>query len=310
LFIWAPLALIFQQLQELIRRAMLAHLRFAAVIPGDAISYVGQAVLLLALGHRLTLPLTFAIMAVTSAAAAVVQAWQLGPRSFPLSELKALLIDFWTLARWVLFANLGSLITGNSYTWMLTFTWGLAPSGYFGIIANLAKPINPLTTALNGLIIPSVSRARAGGGTRFAMRIGLRYALLGGAALAVYFAILELIPGRCMHLMYGKTFDPELPNYLRILVCSWMLLFITSMVVAILNGLGYSRVNFLTTLANAVVTVCVSLPLIYKLGLEGTIVGGLLATAAATIVAVYTFIRHHNDAPEPPSEAGAVAAVI
>ncbi len=97
--------------------------------------------------------------------------------------------------------------------------------------------------------------------------------------------------------MYGKTFDPELPNFLRILVCSWMLLFITSMVVAILNGLGYSRVNFLTTLANAVVTVCVSLPLIYKLGLEGTILGGLLATAAATTVAVYCFIRHHNDAP-------------
>lgn len=311
LFLWTPLALIFQQLQELVRRAMIAHLRFAAVIPGDAISYVGQAVLLLALGHRLTLPITFAVMAVTSALAATVQAFQLGLRRFPLSELKALMIDFWSLSRWVLFANLGSLVTGNSYTWLLTFTWGLAPSGYFGIIANLAKPVNPLTTAISGLIIPSVARARAGGGTRFAMQVGLRYAFLGGAALAVYFGVLELFPGACLHLMYKKTFSPELPNYLRVLVCSWTLLFITSMVVAILNGLGYSRVNFLTTLANAIVTVCVSLPLVYSLGLKGTIIGGLLATAAATIVAVYSFIRHHNDAPGAPgapSEPSVVAA--
>ena len=286
LILWAPLALIFQQLQETVRRAMLAHLRFADVIPGDAISYLGQAVILVSLGHRLTLPIAFAVIALTSAAALILQVWQIGPRRFPLSELKALMIDFWKLSRWVLYANLGMLVTGLSYNWVLLLSWGPTPVGYFTVIATLAKLVNPLTTALNGLIIPSVSRARTGGGTRFAMRVGLKYALLGGAALAVYFGILGIFPTACLRLFFGKShpdYVQKLPGFLRVLVCSWTLLFITNMTIAILNGLGHSRVNFFATLANAIVTVVIALPLIWRYGLTGTIIGGFLATGAATV---------------------------
>jgi len=313
LLLWGPLTLIFQQLQETVRRALLAHLRYAAAIPGDAISYLVQAVILVALGHRLTLPITFAVIGVTSGCGALVQALQIGPRRFPLSEFKALVIDFWTLSRWVLYSNLGLLVTNLSYSWALFLSAGLVPVGYFGVIANLAKLVNPITAALTGLIIPSVSRARAGGGTRFAMRIGAKYALLGLAVLLVYFGILAIFPGRCLSLIYGKThpdYVEKLPGFLRVLVCSWTLMFITNMTIAILNGLGYSRVNFFATVANGIVTVLISLPLIWKFGLLGTIIGGSLATAAATIVAVYCFIRHHNDAPELPSGGSAAPAAI
>jgi O-antigen/teichoic acid export membrane protein len=313
LLLWGPLALIFQQLQETVRRALLAHLRYAAAIPGDAISYLVQAVILVSLGHRLTLTITFAVIAITSALAALVQVLQIGPRRFPLSEFKALVADFWTLSRWVLYSNLGSLVTNLSYSWVLFLSAGLTPVGYFGVIANLAKLVNPLTTALSGLIIPSVARARAGGGTRFAMRIGAKYALLGLAALAIYFGVLFFFPKGCLSLIYGKAhpdYAEKLPGYLRVLVCSWTLLFITNMTIAILNGLGYSRVNFYATIANGIVTVLISLPLIYKLGLAGTIIGGFLATASATVVAVYCFIRHHNDAPDAPSEGSAAPAAI
>jgi O-antigen/teichoic acid export membrane protein len=305
LFLWAPLALIFLQLQELARRVLLAHLRFAAAIPGDAISYLMQAGILLLLRHHLTLPLTFAVMALTSALAAVVQALQIGPRRFPLSEFEALVADFWTLSRWVLYSNLGSFVTSNSYDMVLYFRWGAVPVGYFAAMAFVAKLVNPLTTALGSLIIPSVARARAGGGTHFAMRVGLKYALFGLFALGIYFGLLGLFPTTCLRIYFGKAhpdYVQKLPGLLRVLVCSWTLLFITNMAVAILNGLGYSRVNFLATMANGIVSVLISLPLIYMFGLLGTIIGGFLATGAATIVAVYCFIRHHNDALPPPSE--------
>jgi O-antigen/teichoic acid export membrane protein len=300
LFIWAPLALLFQQLQETLRRTLLAHLRFAAALPGDAISYLAQAAILLVFRHHLTLPIVFAVICLTSAVGAMVQYWQIQPHWFPISELKGLFAEFWTLSRWMLSANLGGLLTGNSYTWMLTFSWGLAPSGYFGVIANLAKPVNPLTTALSGLIIPSVARARDGGGTRFAMRIGLKYALLGLIALSCYFGLLAIIPAQCLHRMYPAHPDyaEKLSGLLRLLVCSWTLLFIGNMALAILNGLGYTRANFMSTVANAAVTVVISLPLIHAMGLKGTIIGGLLATTAATVVAVGTFIRHHNDSEQ------------
>jgi O-antigen/teichoic acid export membrane protein len=305
LLLWAPLTLVFQQLQETVRRSLLSHLRFAAAIPGDAISYLAQAAIFFYLGHRLTLPLAFAVIALTSAAAVIVQALQIGLRRFPLGDLKALAADFWPLSRWMLYANLGTLVTGLSYDLTLSLRWGFAPEGYFAAIANLAKLVNPLSTALSGLIVPTVSRAKAGGGTRFAMRVGLRYAAIGMAALAVYFGLLALFPETCLRLMYSKHHPeylrPEMGGYLRLLVGSWTLMFITNMTLAILNGLGYSRANFISTVANGIVTLAVALPLIWWLGLKGTIVGGLVATGAATVVAVYSFIRHHDDAGnEPP----------
>jgi O-antigen/teichoic acid export membrane protein len=305
LLLWAPLALVFQQLQETVRRALLSHLRFAAAIPGDAISYLGQAAIFFYVGHRLSLPLAFAVMAITSAAGVAVQALQIGLRRFSPGELKALAADFWPLSHWMLYSNLGTLVTGLSYDLVLSLRWGFVPEGYFAAIATLAKLMNPLSTALSGLIVPTVSRAKAGGGTRFAMRVGLRYAGIGMAALAVYFGLLALFPETSLRLMYSKHHPeylrPELATFLRVLVGSWTLLFINNMTLAILNGLGYSRANFISTVANALVTLTVALPLIWWLGLEGTIVGGFLATGAATVVAVYSFIRHHDDAGNEPA---------
>lgn len=315
LLFWAPLALILQQLQETLRRAMLAQLRFAAAIPGDAISYLAQVVILVSLGHRLTLPMIFAAMAITSALGAGVQALQVGPRRFPLSELKALNRDFWSLSRWISCASFGSIISNFSYQYVLFQTWGAAQVGYFGVIANLAKPVNPLTTAMGSLIIPSVSRARGTAGARSAMHVGMKYALLGLAGLGIYFGILALFPSGCLRLVYGKAhpdYAQKLPNYLRILLADWTFLFVTSMTLAILNGLGYSRANFFVTLTKASATLLIALPLIVKLGLNGAMIGGALSTALAAIVAICSFLRHHRETPHLPSEAvpGSVARSI
>ena len=186
LVLWTACAIIFQQLQETVRRAMLAHLRFREAVLGDSISYVGQALLLYACRNHLTLQAVFAIMAGTSAMALLVQALQVGLRAFPLSELKALWLDFWSISRWMLYSMLGTLVASLSYSQLLWYRWGAVPVGQFAVIASLAKIVNPITSAISSLIVPTVSRARAGGGIRFAMRIGLKYAVIGaGTAVPV-----------------------------------------------------------------------------------------------------------------------------
>src|SRR5262245_14687257 len=78
--IWAAAAMLLWQLQETLRRGLMAHLRFRAVLPGDAVSYLGQMTIVGFLAWRgtLTLSSTFIAMAVTSGLGAVLQAAQLG----------------------------------------------------------------------------------------------------------------------------------------------------------------------------------------------------------------------------------------
>jgi O-antigen/teichoic acid export membrane protein len=306
LLLWAPLALVFQQLQETVRRTMLAHLRFKEAVFGDSLSYLGQAAILFAVGTHLTLPIVFAVMAITSALAMIVQAFQIGPRWFPPAELPALLRDFWPVSKWLLYSALGTIVTLLSYNWMLRWRTDATEVACFGVMAGLIKLSNPLIQVLGGLIIPTVARAKAGGGTRFAMKIGLRYSLLGLAMLLPYFGILALFPQTCIRLVYGSQHPQylQLGGYLRILLCTWTFLFVTNMTLAVLNGLGYTRANFNTNLCNALLTVFVALPLIYWLGLKGVVIGGSIATIAATAVAVYAFVRHHNDAPPQWDAAG------
>jgi O-antigen/teichoic acid export membrane protein len=76
---WVLAALIFWQIQETLRRALLARLQHLRALPGDAISYLGQAaaVWIVARHGEISVSHAFAIVAITSALAALVQAIQL-----------------------------------------------------------------------------------------------------------------------------------------------------------------------------------------------------------------------------------------
>src|SRR5215470_6470579 len=76
---WILLALLFWQLQETTRRALMCRLRFRGALGGDALSYLGQAACIAYFfaAHRLTLTSAFIAMTATSAAATLLQAAQL-----------------------------------------------------------------------------------------------------------------------------------------------------------------------------------------------------------------------------------------
>src|SRR5262249_48898290 len=88
--ILAVIALLLWQCQETLRRAMMAHGGQQRCIPGDIVSYLGQAIAVFAFTytHSLTIGRAFAIMGLTSAAAVAVQTIQVGPRFGSLRILR------------------------------------------------------------------------------------------------------------------------------------------------------------------------------------------------------------------------------
>ena len=118
---FAIAAMLMWQAQETTRRALLSQFRYKTVLPGDALSYLGQAIAFLLLAQRQSLTLSHALlsMAATSGAAAILQSLQIGLAMIPWKDLKATAVDFWSFGRWSLCSSMASIFTDFSFNWLL-----------------------------------------------------------------------------------------------------------------------------------------------------------------------------------------------
>ena len=123
LAVWVVLALLFWQLQETVRRGLMAHLRHREALFGDGLSYLGQAGLIWILAHHgvLTVSATFAVIALTSAIAWVTQALQVGLKAVRWREILFIVPFFWRMGNQALFTNATDAATMQSFPWTLAF---------------------------------------------------------------------------------------------------------------------------------------------------------------------------------------------
>lgn len=316
---FAIAALVLWQLQETLRRAMMAKLRHVQALPGDAISYLGQAlgIFILYRTGTLTLQTTLAMVALTSGLAAIVQAVQLGVLSMPRwtpGLLGRLFREHWAYGRWLIVINFMSLITIQAMPWTLKFMHGQHGDeevAHFGALATLLGVANPVLTSVVGLIVPAVAMSYREGGIIRARRVGRDYAAMGAALLIPYFSLLLLFPGVALSLFthghHESYADLALP--LRLFVLAYALTYPGQIIAAMLNGLGHSRATLIGQIAFAVVTLTVSLPLAAKFGLIGAVWGGLVPALVFTAVSFWLLRRtiSANDlfapaAQPPPAE--------
>src|SRR5215470_5408892 len=141
---WILLALLFWQLQETTRRALMCHLRFRSALGGDALSYLGQTACIayLFVGHRLTLTSAFMAMTATSAAATLVQVAQLKLTLPDFRFASRLIPTFWDTGRCALLVSIVQASLGQALLWFLAFA-GTAEVGRFQSALNLLRAANP-----------------------------------------------------------------------------------------------------------------------------------------------------------------------
>ena len=305
---WALAAIAVWQLQETLRRALQAHLRHRVAIVGDALSYLGQAVLLwgLVISGRLSLEVTFGVIALTSALAAILQAWQLRLRRPTLAGVRETAISAWQLGRWLL---LSFALNGTAF---LVLPWVLVLSAGPAQVANVQAATYPimLTNALllgtGNLLLPATARAQATDGLRRAVQVGLRIALPSTAPLLVYLAVLALWPGVALRLIYGPA-SPyvQLEPLLRILLAGWLFNFVSTLLLVILQALRENRRGFIATTTGALTVVLVGVPLTLGLQADGVAIAQLVANGLRTAVVVWFLVRLYRAAAGSP--AGALA---
>lgn len=279
----AAIALVAWQLQETLRRALHSHMRHKEAAFGDAISYLGQAVCIAALIplHLLNIERVFAILALTSALAAMVQIMQVGLVRVAVEEVVQHSKEFLSYGKFLAANNLTVIITTLGYSWVITWTHGTAAVAELYAILTMLKPVSPLVNGITSLIVPTAARVNETEGPSAAGRAAAKFAWLGAAMLLPYLAIMTVAPMWAMGLVLGSrsTYLGD-ANVLRMYVAQAILSYGVSTIAAYFNAIHHSRLALYAQLGNTVGSLVVGLPLAWVGGLPGAAAGTLLAVAA------------------------------
>jgi O-antigen/teichoic acid export membrane protein len=235
-------------------------------------------------------------MAVTSLIAAVIQGAQIGVKPARAKSALKMGRSFWLIGRWVMTANLTTLITSVCISYALAKSHGNAAVGKCAALSNLLRIANPLVITLSTLIVPAVALAGANGTSlsslTAALRVARHYGIRGAALLAPYWAILLLFPSRAISLLYkGRREYTGMDTELRLFVGISILVLINAVLSSTLNGLRRSRRAMAAQLLGAVVCVAVTLPMTIRFGLMGLLVGTLAYNLATAIALALLFFH-------------------
>jgi O-antigen/teichoic acid export membrane protein len=291
----AAFAFVVWQIQELVRRSLMAHFRYAEAAWGDGLRYLGTAACLGFLWMRggLTLPVVFIVIGVFGAIAVVIQTLQVRPWMSGLSDLWALAREFATVGRWMLLSSVSAVLISVCGVWTISLFHGNDFVGEFYAIANFTKPVNPLLATLCGLVMQHAARMYDSGGIVAARRIALKFSAVTCAVTLPYLLLVVAFPGAAMRVLYGASShfrDPTGELALRVFAVSFIIYVFMSLIGSFMNGVHRTRENFYAQVVNSVATLAIAFPLTIKYGLLGHVVGGTI-TAAVQAAAMVYFLR-------------------
>jgi O-antigen/teichoic acid export membrane protein len=250
-------------------------------------------------------------VAATSAAGALVQAFQVGVRRFPRAALASAAQTFWRQGRWLLLLQFVGLVTIYATPWTLKLFHGSREVAQFQAVAVLLGVANPVTMSMIGLIVPAVAKASRGGDMAGAKVAALRYGAVGATLLLPYYLALVLFPTTVLALFSKNNPDyVGLATPLRLFVAAYAMFYVAQMSAALLNGLGRSRAAFVAHAAGAAATLLVAIPLAAAFGLGGAVWGGLAPAAAHAAASTLLLRRMNRPRPATPEAAPAPAGDV
>lgn len=315
---WAALlAMAVWQLQETLRRALMAHLRHRDAIWGDALGYLGQAVVLWVLAYRgqLTLETAFLTIAATSAAAALLQGIQLGLASIRLPEVLSLARKYWPMGRWALFTGLSETGSRQAFPWALALLFGPQEAASFQAAMNVLGVSHPVLFGTSNLIIPAAAESQKRAGTRAAFRTSSRYGVVAMALVLPYFVGLFFLPHQALSLFYGRSSAfTALGTGVRLAVLAYFFGICGAFLSGYLFGVGRPKYVFVATAGSAALAFVPAAILMVRYGAIGAIAGFLvwmfIRMAWSLLFAQRTLRQEHLFLPVAGSDSSASHASL
>jgi O-antigen/teichoic acid export membrane protein len=275
------------QMQETMRRCLLAEFRFRAAVTGDATSYIGQSIVIgvLASMSELTLVSALHAMSATFVAGALVHASKLQFGRPNLACAASLARNYFSIGKWSLVYYEILILRAQFFPWTLAAIAGTAATATFQAASNISNFMNPIALGIGNAIPQAAALARQSSGVVAAWNVARGYLLFGLPPIIIICASGLLAPQLILRLMYGAA-SPYLDATLcvQLLVVATAADYVAEMIGKSLLGLGAGKLAFLVNVVGMVAAV-LTLPLIITLGVVGASLGLAMANLVRFIAA-------------------------
>jgi len=288
------LAFTLLQAQETLRRCLLSGFRHKVACIGDAVTYLGQAALIVYLAHdgEITVAQAIYAMAATFGLGAIVQAWQLRLSVGAAGQFKETLKQYWSTGGYALANNLMSIVRLQILPWSLAAAAGPASAAAFQAALNVINLANPIILGLCNIIPQAVASARHDGGNGGAWRSARNYALFGAPATLGFYALVFGAPQLFLYVFYGaNSAYLDLSTVVRIMIVAWAAGYVTDMICSYLHGIDAARSAFDINTLGTVSIAAFALPLIAMWDINGAAVAIVGANFVRLAAAYYLLTR-------------------
>lgn len=277
---------------EYSRRISFAHLRMRHALVIDATMAAIQIICLGVLITTEKLNSVTAYLAIGVACATVGITWIFmcrGEMKFTRSTRSKLhWLRNWKFGRWLLAAQVVSIVHGYSITWLLAILAGPEAIGVYAAAQTIVLLCNPALISIGNLMGPLFAKSYATDSPASFIRLVHRSCsvmIIGSVGFAV---VVSLVREQLLTVMFGPKFSGS-GNIVVLLGCM-----IVSWSISIVMSAGLSAINrpqstFIGAVIGVTVTTILGIPLIIQHAAIGGAVALLLGSVATSVTHAATF---------------------
>ncbi len=283
------------QAQEFVRRYCYTRKRMPTALVNDAISYLGQLGLLLALffsGHADTAQVLW-LIALSSLAAVGVGLFEFKGLQLVPSEQRSVLHRHWQFSKWLTASNLMTWVSGNFLILTAGAVLGTSAAGVLKACQNILGITHILFNALANLVPIQAGTLLAQQGLPAMEHYFSQAAKWGGAA-----TVLLAIPALCfpkltLQWIYGPTMAPY-AWVLSAYALVYLIMFINQILTFALRTLEQTRPIFNGYCLTAILSLLSAHTLATRFGLSGIALGFLVLAILNMSVLIAGYIQGRN----------------
>lgn len=281
------------QLQEALRRGLLADFQYRKATGGDAVAYLGGPLLALILSLQGEMSLDGALYAMAAAfgMGALLHALRQNLRHPILLINREVIGEIYRSGRWFLVTSVLILLGIQLPLWTLAALGGAVEAAALQAVLNIGNLLNPMIIGLGNAVPQGSAEARLQHGIAGAWRATRGYILVGLVPTVVLSVFAIAFPQLPLQLFYGS-----LPAFLaltlsvQLLILAWPARFTSELICTFMVSVDAGRQAVLTHLAGIGLTM-VALPFAAPLGVPGFCLA-LGLGAIARLVVGYLFVRN------------------
>jgi O-antigen/teichoic acid export membrane protein len=288
------------QMQDFLRRYFFATRQSRRALADDALSYLSQLPILLALHKAGDLNSATALwaMAGTSIVGLVAGWFWMEPLKFDRVWIRAVTRRHWSFSRWLGASALLQWTSSNLFLLSAPLYYGAAAAGVLKASQNLMGVTHVWFQGLENVVPVETARCLHEGGVR-AMLAYTRSILVKWGGITLIFAIvMAAAPGFWLRLLYGSQMV-QYGYVLRLYALLYVIVFIGGPLRAGLQALEFTVPVFWSYLAMTTLAFFFAIPMAKRLGLSGSLLGLLGAQILFQgIVGVSLLLRSRRVARE------------